>query len=393
MKCLALGSLVVGLVFGGLGQVPTVQDLKWDCVRPVYIVAGDLNGDGWDDLAVACHSCNTIMVGLNPKSATCPAPCPVAWPAPKVFSLADSPTALAWGLFFSKDAYEIKIVTITQYQPAWASFKVTDPTTVKLSPLTTVTGTHLTLGDFDADGVLDVAVLDSLGLKIVFPASKIAPIDLSGLAQICHVAFLTTADFDRDGDLDLVVASNNSLLFFENTCLGKFAFKTSVVLGHMLRGIAILDADDDGKPDLAVVDPAFAALTLVRNAGCWKFEVAQRVKLDGEPVSVVAADFDRDGKTDIAVAEYGADCVTVLRNIGGRLALDRSLKMGKNPISLAVGDFDRNGILDLAVALFGGGPSGTGPAVQIVYNPMCTADDCTGKPPCCQPGPAPGPRH
>ncbi|MCS7240961.1 MAG: hypothetical protein NZ651_06945, partial [Candidatus Bipolaricaulota bacterium] len=190
MKRIVLGTLVLTLAVLGLGQMPYVQDLNWDCIRPVYIVAGDLNGDGWDDIAVACHSCNTIHVGLNPKSAVCPAPCPVAWAAPKIFSLTDSPTVLAWGLFFvkEKDAYEIRLVTATQYLPAWTSFKVTDITPPKLSSLPTVTATHLTLGDFDADGVLDVAVLDSLGLKIVFPASKIAPIDLSGLAQICHVA-------------------------------------------------------------------------------------------------------------------------------------------------------------------------------------------------------------
>lgn len=388
MKKSVLALLTIGLGALVLAQVPVVQDLNWDCVRPVYIVAGDLNGDGWDDIAVACHSCNTIHVGLNPKATACPAPCPVAWPAPKKFSLGDSPTVLGSGLFYdkAKDAYEIKLVTATQYLPAWATFKVSDVTPPKLAPLSTVTATHLTLGDFDGDGVLDVAVLDSLGLKIVFPGSRIAPIDLTGLAQICHVAFLAPGDFDRDGDLDLVVASNNSLLFFENACLGKFAFKTSVVLGHMLRGIAILDYDQDGKPDLAIVDPAFSALTVVRNAGCWKFEVAQRVKLDGQPVFVVAADFDRDGKIDLAVAEYEANCVTILRNTGKTFAVDRNISVGRNPISLAVGDFDRNGILDLAVALYGGGPSGTGPAVQVIYNPLCAPDDCSGKAPCCQPG-------
>lgn len=388
MKQVALVSVVLGLFVGGWGQIPLVQDLAWDCIRPVYIGAGDLNGDGWDDIALACHSCNTILVGLNPRSSTCPPPCPVTWPTPKTFPLGDSPVALSWGLFFNEkiEAYEIKVVVITQYLPAWASFKVTQPSPPKLTPLPLVTATHLTLGDFDADGVLDVAVLDSLSLKIIFPDSNLSPIDLSRYAQICHVAFLTAGDFDRDGDLDLVVASNNSLLFFENTCLGKFAFKTAVVLGHMLRSIALLDIDDDGKLDLAVVDPAFSAVSLVRNDGCWKFSTAQRIKLDGGPVFVVAADFNRDGKTDLAVAEYEANCVTMLRNTGKLFAVDRGIAVGKNPISLAVGDFDRNGILDLAVALFGGGPSGTGPAVQVIYNPMCTPDDCTGTPPCCQPG-------
>jgi hypothetical protein len=388
VKRVAVLGLLMVLGLGAMAQMPLVQDLNWDCVRPVYIIAGDFNADGWDDLAVACHSCNTIMVGLNPGSAVCPAPCPVAWPAPKAFTLPDSPVALAWGLVYDriKDAYEIRIFTATQYLPGWTSFKVADPTGLKLTSLPTVTATHITLADFNGDGILDLAVLDSLGLKVYFPTAKIDPIDLSPYAQVCHVAFIAPGDFDRDGDVDLVVASNNCLLFFENECLGKFKFKTSIVLGHMLRGIAIADFDDDGKADLGVVDPAFAAFTYVHNDGCWNFSVAQRIKLDGEPVFVVPADFNRDGKVDLAIAEYSADRVTLLVNLGGKFGVERMVPVGKNPISLAVGDFDRNGIPDLGVALFGGGPAGTGPAVQVIYNPMCTTDDCTKKPPCCGAG-------
>jgi len=291
----------------------------------------------------------------------------------------------------TKDAYEIRIFTATQYLPGWTSFKVADPTGLKLATLPTVTATHITLADFNGDGISDLAVLDSLGLKIHFPTAKIDPVDLSPFAQICHVAFIAPGDFDRDGDVDLVVASNNSLLFFENESLGKFKFKTSIVLGHMLRGIAVADFDDDGKADLGVVDPAFSAFTYVHNDGCWRFSVAQRIKLDGEPVFIVPADFNRDGKVDLAVAEYSGDRVTLLVNLGGKFGVERLIPVGKNPISLAVGDFDRNGIPDLAVALFGGGPAGTGPAVQIIYNPMCATDDCTKKAPCCETGTPTGP--
>lgn len=376
---------LLGITGGlALAQMPLVQNVTLECIRPVYVIAGDFNADGWDDIALACHSCNLIPVLLNPGSKVCPAPCPVSWLAPKAFALADAPVALAWGLVFdrTKDAYEVRLFTATQYQPAWTSFKVADPLTLKLAPLPTVTATHIALGDFNGDGVLDLAVLDSLGLKIVFPTAKIASIELAPHAQICHVAFLTGGDFDRDGDLDLVVASNNSLLFLENVCLGQFKHRTSVVLGHMLRAIAVGDFDDDGKVDLGVVDPAFSAFTYVHNEGCWSFSIAQRIKLDGEPVAIVTADLNRDGRLDLAVAEYGADRVTILANLGGRFGVDRQIAVSKNPISLAVGDFDRNGIMDLAVALFGGGPAGTGPALQVIYNPMCAPDDCTRKPAC-----------
>lgn len=393
-RCLISGILGVCVAVLAAGQIPLVQDLDWKCVKPVYVIAGDFNGDGWDDFAVACHSCNTIHVGLNPGSATCPGSCPVSWPAPRVFTLADAPVALAWGLFGKGvGPYEKRLVVVTQYIPAWGSFRVTDPD-VKLISLPLVTTIHVIVEDFNGDGSLDVAVLDPLGLRIVFPTGGIPPISLAGLIPCCgQPAFLGAADFDRDGDVDIVVAAATSLLFFENKECGKFVHKVTVPVGMSLRSLAVADFDDDAKADIAVTDPSFGAVAIVQNQGCWKFVVTSRLKLDQEPVFIIAFDCDRDGKVDLAVAEYSGNYVSIVRNLGGgKFKVDRSIPVGRNPISVAAGDFDRNGIPDLVVALFGGGPAGTGPAVQIIYNPCCALDDCTEKPPCCPPGKLP-PRH
>jgi hypothetical protein len=389
-----MGLLVASLVaVSALGQVPVVQDLAWDCVKPSYVIVGDVNGDGWDDFVVACHSCNMVLIGLNPTDKECKQPCPVEWPAPRALSLADAPTALAWGLFGSGvGPYEKRIVAVTQYTPGWASFRATD-TSAGLSPLPLITAIHAIAGDFNGDGGLDVAVLDPVGLTIHFPVGGIRAISLKGPLTAGQPAFLATADFDRDGDLDLVVASGTSLHFYENTCGGAFTHKLALPVGVSLQGIAIADFDSDGRVDLATVDPAFGALVAIRNLGCWSFEASSRVKLDEEPVFVVPVDADRDGKTDFAVAEYGGNFVTIVRNLGGgRFRLERSVPVGEKPISVAVGDFDRNGVPDLVVALNGGGPGGVGPAIQVVYNPLCTLDDCADTAPCCIPGPPPA-RH
>ncbi len=68
--------IVVALVWGASAWAvaPPIGDLDWECVRPVYVIAGDFDGDGWDDIALACHSCDTVLLGLNPNKKECPVP-------------------------------------------------------------------------------------------------------------------------------------------------------------------------------------------------------------------------------------------------------------------------------------------------------------------------------
>ena len=385
-RALSILSLAVVLGWSAVAAVPMVQDLDWDCVKPVYVIAGDFDGDGWDDVALACHSCDMILVGLNPGNA----PCPVPWPSPKVFPLADSPVALAWGLFGSGvGPYHKEIVGVTQYTPSWTQFKVTD-SSASLEKLPLVTAVHVTIGDFDGNGGLDVAVLDPLGLSVAFPSGGIAAIDLGAIASPGEPAFIAQGDFDRDGDLDLVISSGTSLLFFENDRTGGFAFKEAVPVGLSLRAIAVADFDNDGDADLATVDPKFGALAILRNDGCWKFTITARIKMDKGPVFVIPFDCDRDGDIDLAVAEFEGNCVSIATNNGrGSFTIERTLAVGNEPIGLAVGDFDRNAIPDLIVALHGGGPAGQGPAAQVIYNPCCAIDDCTKQAPCCDEGATP----
>ncbi len=367
---------------------PLIQDLMWDCIRPVYVIAGDLDGNGWDDIAVACHSCDMVLLGLNPKGQECP----VSWGSPKALKLTDSPMALEWGLFGKGvGPYHKKIVVVTQYKPAWGMFSAKD-SSVSLKRSDLVTISHLTVGDFNEDGSLDVVLLDPLGLVLSFPMGAISDIDLSPYTDPGVPSFVNKGDFDRDADLDLVVSSGTKLLFFENQGEGNFALRIELSGGLLIRATAVADLDGDGDQDLAFVDPKFGTLAILENKGCWEFKLKLRIKLDKGPVFVIPFDCDRDNDIDLAVAEYEGDVVAIATNNGqGGFTISRTFSVGKNPIGLAVGDFDRNGIPDLVVALHGGGPSGEGPALQVIYNPCCALDDCTKQAPCCEEGVSPPP--
>jgi hypothetical protein len=430
----AVLALAIGLgVVMAAGQ--SIQTLKLDAVQPLYLVSADLNRDGFPDLAVACHSSNSVVIFENTRL-----PC-TSFKEKVQWVLEDSPVALAVGYFmdpvcspmaptcFPYTSVFPNLVAVTQYQPGVVRFTPVEakapflklvpggPIKVNVLPYTTLT--HLVLADFNNDGAMDIAVLDGVSMKIgIYPGDRVslrpaAPPQgsISGAPGFLvelkgeETNFLGASDFDRDGLVDLAVAVDGYIRFFRNESTPnelKFTLVGEVKLGKKIKSFAIADFNRDGYPDLAVVDPEFSALTIVFNRGCWKFERGQRLKFDAGPVFVVAADFDRNGLPDLAVAEKDGNRVSIVINELAELGkisrpdpctntvnppelvdvqsfrILKVIEVGRTPLALAADDFDLNGIMDLAVALYGDN------AVQVIYNPLL-CPDCSGNIPCTKP--------
>ena len=431
---LILATGLLSLAGIGAEQQPAIQSLQLKCVDPTYIVAGDLNGDAHADIAVACHSCNSVAIvrnlGLEAK------PC-ASFGNAVYWDLRDSPVALAIGRFIDKPNNSLfpyssvfpGVVAVTQYLPGAgriSPLKKSSPFldftngAIQLEALPFVTLTHLVLADFNNDGALDIALLDGLTPKIGVYFGKRNPIgpvipsngSLRGDPAFNielpgdRAYFMATADFDRDGLSDIAVAVDGKVLIYVNT-VKSFVKAASVVVGTKVTGLAVADFNRDGYSDIAAVDPEFGTLAIILNKGCGKFELFTRIKKDGAPTSIAVLDCNRDGLPDLAVAEREKNRVEIvlteligtthiersdpcLRSVGEladkvRFVKSHSITVGPEPISLAVADFDLNGMPDIAVALHGADGTTKGdspPEVQVIYNPCC-CQDCKGDIPCC----------
>jgi len=165
----------------------------------------------------------------------------------------------------------------------------------------------LSAGDFNGDGVLDLA--DASGMKIFVNESNGQFAQLSGAAHGDGNS-MAAGDFNGDGILDLVITNGTTFSVLLGNGDGTFTLKTGQPVSAQTN-IALTTADfnADGKLDLAVVDSANVVSIYLGN-GDGTFQAP--IDTTGRGDSVVAADFNGDGRVDLAVTDSAQGTVTLL---------------------------------------------------------------------------------
>jgi hypothetical protein len=182
----------------------------------------------------------------------------------------------------------------------------------------------------------------------------------------------TVGDFNNDGKLDIAVASNPKpgiieIDMYPGKGKGQFAAPVKTKFTHLLpRVLSVLAADfnGDGNLDLAVQGYGPCNTEIFLGNGHGKFSAKQNF---GSICGAWAAvDFNGDGKLDLLIqgaVKFGCLAELLLGNGDGTFQL--SSEVGWNDCSgggLAIGDFDGDGTLDFAVA------GGATKAIQVFLN-------------------------
>jgi hypothetical protein len=347
---------------------------------PTQIVEGDFNGDGMPDLAVttqcgdiACS--NSVPMGsvdilLANGDGTF---------QPKVsFNAGYCPTAVAAG-DLNEDGYQDLVVTNGQtIIPAIPALVVYSTVSVLLgngdgtfrARTEYPAGTDpiaVTLGDFNSDGIMDLAVTVAVDHAVSILLGKgdgtfqttarygsgaspyVYGTPASPLAAVA-------ADFNGDGKPDLAVTNRSdgtvSVLLANGD--GTFQARVDYLLNADCAAMAVGDLDGDGNRDLVVVDQYDGTVSVLLGKGDGTF----RPKVDyalglaqyNQPGSIVVADFNKDGKQDLAVTNSGGNIVSVLLGNGnGTFQPQVGYATGDSPSLVAAADFNRDGKQDLVV--------------------------------------------
>ena len=221
------------------------------------------------------------------------------------------------------------------------------------------------VGDFNGDGVLDLAVAYVGVYPGYIGGLSVLLGDGDGTFQVARnfetgngPSSVAVGDFNGDGELDLAVAYIGSYPSYSGAVSvllgngdGSFQGPRNFVAGDGPWSVAVGDFNGDGLQDLAVANRYSNNVSVHLGNGDGTFQGAQNFAAGSNPMSVAAGDFNGDGVLDLAVANTGSNNISVLLGRGdGTFQGSQNFGVGIQPISVAVGDFNGDGVQDLAVA-------------------------------------------
>jgi hypothetical protein len=370
---------------------------------PVALAAGDFNGDGKTDLAVANNDSDDVSVLFGNGDGT-------FLDSGAAFPLGDqgiAPADVAVG-DFNNDG-KLDIITANEIggdNGSTVTVLLGSGGTTFALPISSATGTSpeaVVVGDFDGDGKLDAATADNFDDTVtILHGAGDGTFTIGQVVELepgASPVGLAAADLDKDGKIDLVVTNSSgggalatgSITVLKGVGDGTFVAQPEITGPPATPGptptstsfnfdvpvaIAVGDLNGDGKPDLVVVNEDGDSVSILLGNGDLTFRAPSPASLSvgSLPESVVIADFNLDGKMDIATSASLDDKLVVLIGNGdGTFLPAQTFDVDSGPFGILTRDFNGDGKADLASANM----DADDVTVLVNTSAVCTGD-CDG---------------
>ena len=239
-------------------------------------------------------------------------------------------------------------------------------TATQNSPATRNKPSGIVTGDFNGDGILDLAIANTLSNTVTIllgngDGTFAAAADRPNTGN--SPTYIAVGDFNGDGKLDLAVVNSTGIQSSMTILLGNgdgtfTAQPDSPANGYYLGPVVVGDFNRDGNLDLAVEDEYSGTLMVLLGKGDGNFNFFWTMpnQVFTNHQNLVTGDFNGDGNLDLAVVNGGDKTVAILLGNGdGTFTVaPNNLATGNFPYSVALGDFNGDENLDLAVTNGGG---------------------------------------
>ncbi|MBB5058068.1 sugar lactone lactonase YvrE [Granulicella aggregans] len=302
----------------------------------------------------------------------------IAWPASVAITADRTSRAVSLADFNGDGIPDIASVIGGPEAPLLIYLGKADGTYTQVASYPAITGYSIgpiVLGDFNGDGKLDMAVPDG-----DYNATQIFVLLGNGDGTFVKAATspqlssaptqLAVGDFNGDGvdDLAVVAYGSNTINVFLGNGDGTFtAAASSPSTTSQPNVVVAADFNGDGKVDLAYTDSYDDFITVLSGNGDGSFTGTSPFHCGSSGSPLVTADFNGDGKLDLAVAIAATNTtgqsLTVLTGNGDATFTAPQLGQaaGANSVlQLLVGDFNADGLADVTSI-------GTTPSSVTVY--------------------------
>jgi hypothetical protein len=326
-------------------------------------VVADFNGDGKLDIAVAESNTsvfpNSVDVLLGNGDGTF---------QPYVSNpVGDYPYGVAVGDFNGDGKLDLAVVNVCGSDSTCASDGTVsillgngDGT---FQPQTTyslgIPGSHISVADFNGDGKLDLAITEcggstcgsngSISILLGNGDGTFQPrVDYTAKHRPAGIA---VGDFNRDGIIDVAVANSNSdsISVFIGKGDGTFKGQVTYAVQGTIVDLITADFNGDGKLDLVTGYTGGGIAVLLGNGDGTFQPYVNYSSACCVSSGVTAGDFLGNDKLDIAVTATKAFSV-LPGNGDGTFQTSLNFAADFTSIEFAAGDFNRDGALDLAVS-------------------------------------------
>ena len=332
--------------------------------RTTRLVTGDLNNDGFPDIAAA-HGFRTAGVYLNQGGQSFAPEAVLSeswWPVSQnigATSIAlgdldldgnlDLVVPIYGGHYTGRNIQLYRCLGDGSFAP-WPVGNGIIMSSGAVNPM------FAGIADFNGDGRSDVVVSGNNGawsVDVLTQAANgsfsVSDSDRAGQ----NPQYFDLADFNEDGYPDVVVgALYTGVLVFLNHADGSGTLHKvgGTYLSPQHQYVVTADFNGDSHQDIAVRGNKDSGVDILYGDGTGSFPYTASFAVSGIEGYLAAADIDRDGDSDLVVSSTSTHSVDLLLNDGsGLFSSPLSTPLDAPPWALAVDDFDRDGWLDVVV--------------------------------------------